>query len=81
MRMLRARRFGGVAFEGTSFSAGTLPLQLRVARVPLLHQVPWSWKGFVGITVYSWAAVFPFLASVFQEVLGCGVSLSVWPSR
>lgn len=28
-----------MAFEGTSFSAGTLPLQLRVARVPLLHQV------------------------------------------
>lgn len=66
-----------MAFEQTSFSARTLPLQLCVAGVPLLPQVPWSWKGFAGITLYSWATVFPFLASVFQEVLGCGVSLSV----
>lgn len=79
VRMFRTRRLGGVAFELTSFSASTLSLQLCVARVALLPGVPW--KGFVGITLYSWAAVFPFLASVLQEVLGFGVSLSVWPSR
>lgn len=51
LRMLRARRLGGVAFELISFSARTPPLQLYVAGVPLLPQVPWSWKGFVGITI------------------------------
>lgn len=81
MRMLRVRRFGGVAFALTSFSARTLPLQLCVARVPLLPWVSWGWKGFMGITLYSWASVFSFLAPVLQEVLRFGVSLSVWPSR
>lgn len=70
-----------MTFELISFSARALPLKRCVARGPLRPQVPWSWKGLVGIALYSWAAMFPFLASVLQAVLGFGVSLSVWPSR